>query len=199
MLKIKINKEHQIELPQHEGEMTLQFYLDFLKLDTGDELSFLSGITGISKEELQKTNNTKLDDLVYSALSFLNQDFANHIDSLAVPHYLRIGERKYRIPKDLEFETLGQKIEAKKLIQEAENVNDVIAELITIYLQSVSSDREVLKRKIFGCLAVDILPIARFFFLKFRGSVISGQQHLEAEEQKKNQPQTLQGSTSSGN
>jgi hypothetical protein len=199
MVRIKVNK-HSFELPAHEGEMTLDFYLMFINLDASNELNFISQLTGVSVEELNKTNNTKLDEVIYSTLSFLNEGFANHIDSLPVPTYLTVGNKRYKISSDLEFEKLGQKLEAKKLIVDnAEDINSIIPELISIYLDSKGSNREVLKKGVLQCLAIDVLPIARFFFLKFKGLVRNGTQLSEQGIQKKNQGQELRDLKSSEN
>ena len=173
MLKLKIKigeKYYKREIPQEEGELSLRFYLRFVyahKKSEGNESKLLSYLLDIPLEGILLCKDVNLDSKVFSAIMFLDDSLAKKLETIDIPKEIKVGEKVYKIPNNLEFESLGQKLEAKELLNKSDDLQETIPEITAIYLDFENKD--TLKEDLLDQRALKILPIAQFFFRKFRG------------------------------
>lgn len=124
-LKATKGKEtRRFTVPGSADEITLG---QFVKMLTGkDELDRLSAITGLNREWLGGVEDDSLLDVVYSRLLWLDpKALIADMESAPAPDWVA----------DIESYTLGQKIEAKQLLQRMRDQPKiaVFPELIRIY------------------------------------------------------------------
>ncbi len=166
------------ELPTKWEEVTLDQYLKFIKqyIDT-NYFNLISIFSGIPQKTLQKLD-PDAEPMINQALSFLNEGGLD-IESLPVPDTLIFRENEIKIPKDLAFKCLGQKLSCDNhiigLMTDTSSIEkpDLVTAfpfITAIYLHPLISDEDYDEEKaeelipeILNLPVESIYPIASFF------------------------------------
>lgn len=173
------SQRHKIDirLPGAAEEVTTQFFIDFCKVSREGELSLLSHYSGMTEQELLRLDYTQLDDEVFGALAFMG-DLQNSLPLMDIPAYVYLFENGegLKVPKNLEFINLGQKLRLKKLIQDFQNEDgtidedlylDSIVKAFVIYFQPLTDlSEEQLETIVRDMRIIDVYPVISFFLFK---------------------------------
>jgi hypothetical protein len=183
MIKLVAKKgkeKHPFTLPESANEMTLEQFCNMLTAP--DEMARLSILTGLPQEVLKACDDDTLLEKVYIYLGWLDPTaLVARLEKETVPDWCL----------DIEQYTLGQKIEAKQLMQgAAERQEPKIAtfvKLLEIYAPEKADGIELPE----GYAA------ANYFFLRWHGLRISGHGRLSLLRQLRRLKRALKGSRSS--
>ena len=178
-MPIKIrSKKHKFdfELPSCKEEVTTKFFIDFCKISQHGEIAILSHYTGLSEQELLVLDHTSLDDEVFGALSFMH-DLITTLPMLDVPYEIKIYESEppIKVPRDLNLQTLGQKLRIKQLINSfntEEGVDNdmfldcIIPCFVTYFAPLIKENEEKLEWITENLSILDVYPVVNFFLFK---------------------------------
>lgn len=148
------------EIPTSWKQVTYSNFLD-LKAIGNDDLGIISYFTVIDKNTLRKAKIRNLD-AVLNALNFLRSD----IDT-TLPESV-FG---YKIPKNLEFETLAQYEDLKKAISEAKDEDDLLR-LYPLFCGTFTMDSydpltvDDFSRQFFNAPCGEVLAVGNFTLKK---------------------------------
>lgn len=108
-------------IPTHWGEVTFRQFIDLYEIGA-DDIGVLSYFFKIDKDTLRKATIKNLDDVIH-AIQFLRKD----IDVKTIPSHI-LG---YELPKDLEFESVGQYEDLKAEISKHKDGKEI--DIIKLY------------------------------------------------------------------
>lgn len=171
------------EIPEGYEDLTLGQYIDRLKWDGEDILDLVKTMTGLGDEVIRNTDTEYVMNTIVSRLGWLKTppSFMFTEDTpedkrieLPVPSKINIDKYVVVVPKDIEFETYGQKISLQihiKMSQKEElTVVEIIPFCLAIYLQPVLEGRKYdedrarrLIPKILEMNFVDAYSVGSFF------------------------------------
>ena len=172
MKKFKIEYQEEVilgQIPDSWEELTVKQWAALRPNVTDLELlSILSGI------DLGYLENTRADlspaiDHVYQSIKHMPEDL-NHLEKKP----LFILGHQIKFPKDINFARYGQKAMVKNAIQEAEDMREIVADVIAIYAQPSidgkfdSANLEPIKKAINSLPIITAWPWAVFFFKKLK-------------------------------
>lgn len=183
MIKLVAKKgkeKHRFAIPESGNEMTLEQFCDMVT--AADEISRLSILTGLPQEVLKACDDDTLLEKVYIYLGWLDPTaLVARLEKETVPDWCL----------DIEQYTLGQKIEAKQLLQGAADRQEpkvaTFVGLLEIYAPEKAN----------GIGLFEGYAAANYFFLRWHGLRISGHGRLRLLRQLKKLKRALKGSHSS--
>lgn len=162
-----------MKIPSKFEELTINHLIAFAGWD-GDYADLLQRWTG---EDYDLCLN-ELDRLPANYFDYLNQgNIYERLNAINCPKSIKIEGKKVLIPDDLAVESFGKKMMLKNLMQVVNLSDDKELEIlkqmntaVSVYLCDRyystfdSSKIEEFKEKIAEIPAVEIYPVARFFF-----------------------------------
>lgn len=184
----EIGKEVEAKFPESWEEVTMeQFFKVGLNFENLTNIEFLEALSGIKKEVWFKCSNVNIDEIIMPHLAFIFQnDFKP--ENYKILESIELSGKKINIPKDLGFETFGQKIicqdEIIKYDKEQGEIFQTIPFIVAVYLQP-KIDGKFDEEKAMGLIpeimqmkAVEIYPIGFFLLMKLIASLIGKLNYL---------------------
>jgi hypothetical protein len=202
MLSITIGKE-RYKLPQSYREMTYNQYLSLCKDKDSNLMSRLAILLNTTIETLEgATMEKETEKKILASLNWFNNlpDF----DKIELPDYIFLEGKKCRVPKDIDYETFGQRHYAQEIIMKYEKEGylliDLLPKLCAIYFEPIWSDKpfEIKRVQNFESIIkessfLDIYKIGSFFLRIYsesyqRGTSVS--KMLKNKKQGKQKPRS---------
>lgn len=163
-----------VNFPTDWIEVTTEMWLKIIGLDDKtDDLSLMSVITGIEKDELEKSQDDNIELVFFENMQWYVTPI--NLTSLDVPKSIIIDGVKIEIPKDLGYKTLGQRIYMQQTIrQNYENIDKVLPIAYGVYVMPEFTGQPFDAEKIDAFMSdvvmkrpiVEVFPIGSFFLRK---------------------------------
>ena len=182
-VKIKLSKEETIKLwlPTSWKEITVQQYCR-LEADGwagNDILYILSVLTDVDLAKLDNMKHHRAFDVLVDHLAFITEEPPD-FEKMAINNIYTLDGKQLEVPRDLELETLGQKILVSNLTHN-DSLASSIPEAMAIYFQPLFDKGDFNRRRIPAIVAkinktpiIDAYPIVAFFFRSLRELKVSG-------------------------
>lgn len=171
-----------VSIPTNWGDCTLGQCIDISQADVsekGFKVKLLSILTGLSTEEILSSSDVDYWNSISTLIEFIAEE--PDMKSFEFPRFIKIGETKCNIPKDLTLETYGQKIALEELIRTAAegadgklNVLELMPTALSIYFYPIIAGQKFNDERVdeFTDLMKSIpvkyaFPVAGFFLSKF--------------------------------
>lgn len=163
---------HDFNIPTSYDELSLKQFYDLKTVDSNDNVSFLSIISGLDKSIWSQCTDLDIVSKIYPYLEWMKEEF--NVE-LYTPDFLHIDGVKYKRPGGLGIMCLGQIEHLKLLIKEigdkpGSHDYDLFPDLLAIIFQpdvdnaEYNYDRAMeLKESIYKCSLREAWPLASFF------------------------------------
>ena len=186
-----LGKEYRI--PQSWEEITVEKFLDLRAFADMpyDEAEFISIFIDCPKKELLKNDDPDFEYEIFKQLSWYRTkpiDF----EKLLLPSEITIGDKKFKVPRDIGYKTYGQKISLQDRIKvmKSEDPVEIIPYALAIYFYNdyyggdeLPEDELINKfadEVCMKCSITEAYPVGYFFLMRFVESMSSKLNSLEA-------------------
>jgi len=163
------------EIPEDWSEVTFGQYLDLVEVQHNPS-GCLAVFVGIAESTLQKVRIVGLDDVLHT-LSFVQTP-----PTTQIPKEIKVGDKAYKVPKDLAFETTGQFQDAKAIVESFQPNGDNLSredqlkylDLVAVFAMPDYLDKSVEEQKEFAqqflnASCGEVLAVGNFTLLKLIG------------------------------
>lgn len=188
MLKISVttNKgSHKISCPQAWDETSVEQFQRIIKeWDGADWIKLFSILSGLHVDDIETSTDHKLETALYQSIQFVFAKF--ELEDLPIPETLDLKPIWFKdcplvpdsvaIPKNIGRLTIGQAIQARKLLEGVSDLREGISMVTAIYLQplidkggfdmlhAIELEQTILKMPV-----TKIYPIGCFFLRRLSG------------------------------
>lgn len=173
MKNIKVCGE-KVRVAESWFELDTQTWVRLMKLtDESSEVDLIAAFTGISVADLSKAKDTNIDLKVFALTGWYSKPI--NFSDLRCGKTITVDGKTVKVPKDLGFKSLGQKIILQQKIKKTEgSLSELIPYAFAVYIApevyGEEYDLEELDAfvdKFVGELPiVEVFPIASFFLKK---------------------------------
>jgi hypothetical protein len=183
-MKIFIGKD-EFDIPQGWNTVSTKAVMQIFRLPPEDDFpAVIAAILDLPKERIQNINKNDYNNILAPLLAWAY--VMPDAESVEMPEHLIINENVVKIPKNIEYETIGQEYLLRTNMQN-NTLFDLIPLAVAIYAQK-QIDGTFNEQKAYE-LAKDIellpfmqtYPVAIFFFQKLRESMKSELNSLNKE------------------
>lgn len=202
MLKVtcQTNKgKHKLSVPDCWDEVTVDQYQRIIKeWDGTDWIKLFSILSGLEVNDIKSSTDYRLETALYQCIQFV---FAKYeLDELTLPEEITLRPLWYskdhlvcdvvQIPKKLGRMTIGQTMQARKLLEDTRDIREAISSVTAIYFQPLIDRTEFdmiraieLEQVIAKMSITKIYPVGFFLLRRLnesgqrRGSVFSRIRH----------------------
>ena len=173
MISIKVSGK-SVTIPTSWVEMTAAMWLRIMEMPAdSDDFDLVAALSGEEKELFMKSKDTDLDMKFFAHLGWYSKplDFKN----MKVPKTVQIDGKEVVIPKDLGYETLGQKIYLQQIVKKnLDNIELAVPYAFAIYVMPKYTEKdfnaddvdEFIEKFVGKMRITDVFPIGSFFLLK---------------------------------
>ncbi len=183
MAQIKINNK-SYHLPLSWNDITYKQYL-LLQNNQSGLIGTLSILLNIANSELQTWISTKeLEKQILTAISWCNN--IPNLSDYDLPKMLIVGGKEMKVPRNLDYETFGQRVFAQELLTNKKLDSDNLPILVATYFEPLFFERafdsnnvEGFSERILECKFFDVWRIGSFFLRKLLGLPKNGADYLE--------------------
>ena len=176
MKTFELSKDIQAKFPENIDEVTFEQYLKVCAKDVTN-IDILEALSGVSKDIWMQCSDDNIDTVILPHLEFISEN----IETLSVPDKIELAGKTIKVPKDLGFETFGQKVICQDAIvkedKESGEIQKVMPFIVAVYLQpqidkEFSEEKarklipEILKKKV-----TEIYPLGFFLLAKLVASL----------------------------
>lgn len=183
MAQIKINNK-SYHLPLSWNDITYKQYLLLTNNQSG-LIGTLSILLNIANSELQTWISTKeLEKQILTAISWCNN--VPNLSDYDLPKQLIVGGKEMKVPKNLDYETFGQRVFAQELLTNKKLDSENLPMLVATYFEPLffgrafdSNNVEEFSERILQCKFFDVWRIGSFFLRKLLGLPKNGTDYLK--------------------
>lgn len=176
MKQYKLNGQ-TVNIPEKWSECTF-IQLVRMNLLPENEAQVVSIFTGMSEDFLLLCKEVDIFEKILVDISFMSTDIPN----IPIIDFITIDEKKYKVPKDLMFESVAQYEDMKVVIKQLQNEGDKLTDLevmelypsmIAIYIQpQIDGEYDYFKaqelaNKIYLLPCMEVIGIGSFFLMKY--------------------------------
>lgn len=195
---IKIHKSYKCDLPTSWDELSMrQFYLlELWKEGQSDLIQALEILTGIPPNIWDKTNYNDFKEIILPNMEWIFTP--PKMRKIRIPETLTIKDKEVKIPRNIEFETLGQKVAVdlkmseyavrykdSSLLASFHQMTYLIAAYISPQLSGKDFDMtyaEEIKEQLYEEKALTLIPVGSFFLQKYTVFLIKRNRSRKAKE-----------------
>ena len=168
MIYFKVGKK-RYEMPSAWQEVTVRTFerMAVFENDYSDKYGMLAALANIDKDELLNAKE-HLGTMVTEGLRLLS-DEQQLLDKIPHKAFFSYKGEAYKVPKDLEGELFGQKVELQTKLMNEEPAG-LIAFAVALYMQPIIDKKfdearvKVLAEEFRDLPIIDLYPLANFFF-----------------------------------
>jgi hypothetical protein len=200
MIPFTLSKDISFELPQDYGELTIKQFLLIKNNPGGDFIDLLSILSGLSREVWEQCKDFNIDVKIAPFIEWVNEPF--NPDGYTLPDNLIINGKEIDRPKDIRYQTYGQKLALQKEFLEVQkkggNDVDIIPFALALYFQPAYYDCkhdmdkvDELLPLVMECKIQLAYPIGYFFLNSYARLLVSKERSFLMFLQKKKYEQVL--------
>ena len=164
----------RVSIPESWIELSTGMWVQLMNIADGTtELALISAFTGLSEEVLSKSKDINIDRKVFGIVGW----YSVPIDFKALKRKTKVtvAGKEVKIPKDLGFKTLGQKILLQQRMKTTKgSLSSLIPYAFAVYTApevlgdeyDLSNVDEFVESEINKIPIIDVFPIASFFLRK---------------------------------
>lgn len=173
MKSIKVSGR-MVTIPTSWVDMTAAMWLRVMEMPKdADDFDLISALSGEKKELFLKSKDTNLDMKFFAHMGWYGQPL--NFAEINVPKMIKIGDKEVKIPMDLGYKTLGQKIYLQQIVkQKLENIEMALPYAFAIYMMPEYTGKDFdaddvdgfIEEFVWGMRIIDVFPIGSFFLQK---------------------------------